>query len=168
MDRISPLLDQYPGPLKLPMSARQRVFLWLGTLALAMGSVSWVAVSGTVWSWLGAAFLLVCAGLFVRTLLRAEFCMILDSEGFSTTAGVQHNKRKWAEVCDFAVVKDEINPFETHIGFNLTSRARASGELPDWRDLTLDSYGGLTNAESVRLLSQWRERALAERSTSAA
>jgi hypothetical protein len=50
-----------------------------------------------------------------------------------------------------------------------SNRARPSNELPDWRDVTLmDSYGEFTNAERVQLLSRWRERALAERPTSAA
>jgi hypothetical protein len=131
MDRVSALLDQYPGPVKLPVSAGRKVFMYMGAIACAVGSIGWVMVSGTLWSWLGAAFLLFCAGLSVKVLIRGEFCMILDRQGFNTTWGVQHNEYKWAEVCDFAVVKDGINPLQTHVGFNRSDRARASKELPD-------------------------------------
>jgi hypothetical protein len=79
------------------------------------------------------------------------------------TEGVQHTEYKWSDIGDFAIVKDGINPFETHIGFNLRNRARAAGELPEWRDVSLmNTYGELTNAEGVQLRSQWQARALAE------
>lgn len=148
------------------MSAGRKAFLFAGAIAFAVGCIWWVIVSGSLWSWLGAPVLLVCAGFMVRTLIRSGFFMILDRRGFSETEGVQHTEYKWSDIGDFAVVKDGINPFETHIGFNLRSRARAAGELLEWRDISLmNTYGDLTVAEGVQLLSQWQARALAEMSS---
>ena len=168
MDHITPLLAQYPGPLKLQMSRTQRLMLPAVATAFTVGCLaSALDPANGAWRWLagpGAIFFLVIAGVAVVMLRRNRFHLVLDAQGFVTTTGVSHQQRKWTNVSDFAVVKDGINPFKTNVGYNYAggrSSTPRRKELPDWRDGELPDAYGLTVAECVELMSRWRERALA-------
>ena len=165
MDRITPLLAQYPGPLKLRGSWRERLLLPAVAIALAVGSVaSALDPTNGAWrwlAWLGAIFFLACAYAVVAALRRDSYHLVLDAKGFGTTFGVNRKDYKWADVFDFAIIKDGLVPFKTNVGFNHAGGDVARRQrLPRWRDVQLPASYGLTSAECVELLSRWRERAL--------
>jgi hypothetical protein len=169
MDRITPLLAQYPGPLKLQMSRSQRLLMPAVAVALAGGCVaSALDPTNGAWRWLallGVIFFLACGGAAVAMLRRDRLHLVLDAQGFVFTSGANRRSYKWTDVSDFAVVGDALVPLKTRVGFNYAggrSSRRQGQELPDWRDARLSDTYGLSVAECVELLSQWQQRALSK------
>jgi hypothetical protein len=162
MDRVASLLEQYPGPVRLPRSRGRLIFL-LATTIFMFGTAAYYAIppdKHDIAGWLPVIFCILCATVIALAFLHGEFELVLDNNGFSICESRHSRRFEWAEVKDFAVIPDELMFFRKRVGFN-----RADTELDEtngfqWRNFHLPESYGLTNAECVRLLSLWQERAL--------
>lgn len=171
MDRVSTLLEQFPGPVRLRPSRGK----WFALLALGAAFTAAGIVKN---SWIGAAFfgLGTLAAAFVMFI--GGFEMTLDGDGFSWRAARLFERWRWVDVGDFAVVEYVAAmpgaSLRKRVGFNDRrsdkTRSQRTGELLSdvltGRDCSIpDNSGfssfGLPIEDLARLMSQWQERALA-------
>ncbi len=148
MDRVSTLLAQFPGPVRLAVSRLK----WLAYMVLAAGFT-------------------VAAVYSIIEPVPGASEMALDGGGLTLRTTYRDQRWNWTDVSDFAVVNDDLVPLRRRVGFN-EKRARRGRfatavkqftDSPRWRDIVLtDSYGGLSVDDCVRLLSLWQQRALSE------
>jgi hypothetical protein len=85
MDRVTPLLAQFPGPLMLqPCKRKWFVMLAASGLFTVGGVIEAVSSnSGNLSNWIGAAFFGLCTIGSVYIIFFASFEMTLDGDGFS-------------------------------------------------------------------------------------
>ena len=162
MDRVALLLEQYPGPVKLGMSAGRAVYL-LAAAVLLFGGAAFYLIrpneNGIV-GWLSVILCTAVATGFALTRLRRGFELVLDKDGFGICEAHQWRRFKWAEVENFAVVGDELMLFRKRVGFNRANTVIDETDGQVRRTFNLPESYGLTNEGCVRLMSQWQERAL--------
>lgn len=168
MDRVAPLLAQFPGPLMLRPSKRK----WFVMLAVAglftAGGVSEAVSSnsGNILDWIGAVFFGLCTIGFVYMIFFAGFEMTLDGDGFSWCGGRLSEQWQWTDVRDFAVV--EYAPgapgaaLRKRVGFS-NIRLNKSNSQKAVPDAFGSSSFGLPMADLARLMSEWQKRAVALR-----
>jgi hypothetical protein len=167
MDRITPLLAQYPGPVTLRIPGNQRLALFAVAVGILVGTLIWAVVPSTdasILARLGVILFAICLSAIVAAVAwaRDRYTLVLDAQGFATTSASSRTQYIWTEVQDFAVVKDDLAP-RSYIGFDrVGSDPSVRQRLPNWRDVTLSESYGLTVAECVELLSHWQQRALSK------
>jgi hypothetical protein len=183
MDRVSDLLAQFPGPLTL----RPSRWKWLMLLAVG-GAFAGAGLADNInsgsahaWSWLGVAFFGALTVGAAIAIFVADLRITLDADGFVLRVGKRSERWHWIDVADIAVAAYAPGmrgaTLRRRIGFNDVRPAKGKsqivGELVSravtGRDCALpDAYGassyGLPMEDLARLMSQWRERAIAEQS----
>ena len=185
MDRVAPLLAQFPGPLTLRPSKRK----WFVMLAVAgLFTVDGVAEavssnSGNILNWIGAGFFGLCTIGFVYMIFFAGFEMALDGDGLRWRGGRLSEHWQWTDVRDFAVVEYASGApgaaLRKCVGFSdirlNKSKSQKAGELISGamtgRDcLVPDAFSsssfGLPMEDLARLMSEWQKRAVALRGAS--
>ena len=184
MDRVGPILAQFPKPVTLAASR----WKWWGILAggavfSAAGVVEAInSTSGSISDWLGAAFFGLATAGSAIALHIGRFEITLDADAFTYRIARQSERWRWEDAGDFAVV--EYLPgvrgasLRKQIGFNdkrlVKTMSLILGEglntvligrdcfLPD---INGSSAYGLPMEDLALLMSQWQERALAMRRT---
>ncbi len=182
MDRVAPLLAQFPGPLTLRPSKRK----WFVLLAVAglftAGGVSEAVISGSgnILDWIGPVFFGLCTIAVVYMIFFADFKMTLDGDGFSWRGGRLFEQWQWTDVADFAVIDYASGApgaaLRKRVGFSdmrlNKSKSQKAGEILSGamtsRDCVVpDAYGsssfGLPMTDLARLMSEWQKRAVALR-----
>ena len=174
MDRVSTLLAQFPGPVRLCVSRLK----WLAYVALAAGftasAVDLIIEPGgrhVIVGWFGAIFFSVGMVAAAVMIVPGASEMALDGGGLTLRTNYRDRRWTWTDVSDFAVVNDDLIPLCRRVGFNekraprgrFVTAVKRSTDWPRWRNVVLtDSYGGLSVDDCVRLLSLWQQRALSE------
>lgn len=171
MDRVSTLLAQFPGPVRLPATK------WVSLCVLAVGAIfaaGTISESGlrVIASWsglLGTLFFILCMGAAAVSILPGASEIVLDQDGVTACELYQRRHWRWTEIGDFALVPDSLMPLK-RVGFNFkgadsgtpAKASEQSGELPPWRSCVLRNSYGLRKDDCVRLLSPWQQRAFAD------
>ena len=174
MDRVSTLLAQFPGPVRLAVFRLK----WLAYMALAagftVGAVDLIVEPGgrhVIMGWLGAIIFPLGVGAAAVMMVPGASEIALDADGLTLRTTYRARRWTWTDVSDFAVVNDDLIPRLRRIGFDeqrahrgrFASAVKQFTDSPRWRDIVLtDSYGGLSVEDCVRLLSLWQQRALSE------
>jgi hypothetical protein len=182
MDRVDTLLAQFPGPLVLrPSKGKWLLFLAVAAL-FTIGGLGQAITSGSagILDWIGVAFFGLCTAGFIYMTFFAGFEMTLDAEGFGWRSGRLSERWRWIDADDFAVVEYAAGTtgatFRKRVGFNdkrpSKTASQTAGEFltgaMTGRDCAVpDAYGGSTFGlpmeDLARLMTRWRERALARR-----
>jgi hypothetical protein len=172
MDRISALLAQFPGPVRLAVSRLKWLAYMVVAAGFTVGAVDWIIEPGSrhvILGWFGA--IIFSAGTVAAAVMMVPGAseLALDGNGLTLRMTYRDRRWRWTDLSDFAVVDDDLIPRCRRVGFN-ERRAHRSGfatavkqftDSPRWRDVVLtDSYGGLSVDDCVRLLSLWQQRAL--------
>jgi hypothetical protein len=156
------MLEQFPGPLIL----RQSKFSWLVLAALPLTPLAYLVVkfwpllaSATMKGWLvfGVSIAIVwvpLAMIAAMGIARGLTRMVLDSDGFEVRTLGGTLRKRWRDVSGFS-------PFLMLVLYRHRSPA---GGIWKWlnRDLFLLAYFGLGTKSLVRLMTEWRERALSQ------
>jgi hypothetical protein len=167
--RVDTILARFPGPVTLYMSRLKRLLMVVIGAPVAV-LCAWILFAGHAHlsDRGGAAVIVGIAMLWAGgTAIAGAFMlrrpgmgsMTLDLDGFETS-GLYGNvdRIRWRDVTEF-----ELRPFPKFGGgsFELVARADLlnAPSVPIWGMLP-DNYG-LTEAEIVRLMNEWRARALA-------
>ena len=157
------ILARFPGPVTLSASRRKWLLLLLFAAAMTAGGAFMVATAEP-WGWAVLAFFAVGTIISVVTLMPGASGLTLDRDGFTITSLFRAHRSRWQDVTGFQAITIPFSGRAT-VGFDdvtaegkalaavSTAMAGRSGALPD-------TYG-LAVEELVRLLAQWRERALA-------
>jgi hypothetical protein len=174
MDRVSTLLAQFPGPVRLAVSKLK----WLAYVALAAGftiaAIDSIIEPGSrhvVVGWFGTIVFSLGMVAAAVMIVPGASEMALDGAGLTLRTTYRDRRWTWTDVSDFAVVNDDLIPLCRRVGFNekrahrgrFATAVKRFTDSPRWRDVVLtDSYGGLSVDDCVRLLSLWQQRALSE------
>jgi hypothetical protein len=171
LDPVAPILDRFPGPVVITDSRFRRVARCVGaTLFIAL--FAWVSLRSRDWSgdwddfhamWFAFAAL-VCVGVEL-SVVAAAFSDLnsttLDAEGFEVRRPLTHRRRSWKDVDGF-----EAEWFRRlrRVSYTNSSPATDSVRFYQWiagnRERFVYTYG-FGRSDFARLLTQWRERALA-------
>ncbi len=172
MDRVSTLLAQFPGPVRLAVSRLKWLTFMAVSAGFTVGAIDWIIEPGSrhvVVGWFGAVIFSVSTVAAAVMIVPGASELALDGNGLTLRMTYRDRRWTWTDVSDFAVVNDDLVPLRRRVGFNekrahRTRFATAVKEFTDsplWRDVVLtDSYGGLSVDDCVRLLSLWQQRAL--------
>jgi hypothetical protein len=179
MDRVAPLLAQFPGPLRLAASRWKWLPLLVAGVVFTASGINWIREPNgehVVLGWFGAIFFGICTATIIICLSPRAFQVVLDKNGFTTSVAYRRQRWEWADVGDFAVVTDRMMPavvgasrkLRMRPGFNdrrtnkskLTAVGEQLSEIMTGRDFTLPDSYGLPVMDFVRLMTLWQQRAL--------
>ena len=158
-----PILERFPGPVTLHISARKKL------LALALGSgllvfsiyllVAPGIISGTYETIMACLSVLLFGGLTVRAVImllaRSAARLTLDADGFEVSTVFWHVPTPWRTVRGFRVEETGDDKVKRIVYDVLT----AGGERAQETGTLLDNYG-LPDGDLARLMNEWRRRAL--------
>lgn len=181
MDRVAPLLAQFPGPVTL---AASRWKWWgivaAGVLFTAAGIVkNTSSSSNSIMDWFGVVFFGVATAAAAFG-VYSRFEMTLDVDAFTCRLARRSERWRWDDVGDFAVVEYAAGTrgasLRKRVGFNDKTLAKTTSQrlgeglsnaLTGRNCFLPDPYGsssfGLPMEDLARLMSHWQERALAAR-----
>jgi len=121
MDRVSILLAQFPGPVRLAVSRLK----WLAYMALAagftVGAVDLIIEPGgrhVIAGWFGAVFFSLGMVAAAVMIVPGASEMALDGDGLTLRTTYRARRWTWTDVSDFAVVNDDLVPLRRRVGFN--------------------------------------------------
>ena len=164
-DKSDAILPVFPGPLTLYPSRRKWLLVLLGCGVFDAGGFGMVAQAAP-WGWYVLIVFALGTVIAAVALLPGAASLKLDREGFETTSLFRRRRTRWQDATGFEpasippsmlkmVVYDDINAAGRAVaGLSVAIAGRNAG-LPD-------TYG-LSAADLARLMTRWRERALASR-----
>ena len=157
------ILARFPGPVTLYPSRRKWLLLLLFAAALTAGGVHMVATAEPR-GWAVLVFFAVGTIISAVMLMPGAAGLTLDRDGFTIMSLFRANRSRWQDVSGFQAI---TIPFSRRamVGFDdVTAKGKALAELSTaiaGRSGALPDTYGLAVEELVRLMAQWRERALA-------
>lgn len=180
MDRISNLLAQFPGPLRLAVSRRKWLGLFAAGAVFTGYGIAQNIASGSIGilNWIGVVFFGVLTVAGAVAVFLGGFEMTLDAEGFTLRVARRSERWRWTEVGDFAVVEYLAGTpgasLRKRVGFNDKRPDRGTSQRVGERissvltgrecalpDVNFSTAFGLPMEDLARLMSQWQERAMA-------
>jgi hypothetical protein len=168
MDRVDTILVRFPGPVRLYISRLKRILMVvIGAPVAAL--LAWILYADIfadlgrpeVGTKVGIWFLMLLSGAIAVSgvvLLRRPGVgfMTLDADGFGTSHIFGAEKRtRWRDVSEFEL-RDRPGSVGTYDPVAMYDLPNA----PSWPWRMLPDNYGLTEAEIVRLMNEWRARAL--------
>ena len=155
------ILARFPGPVTLYPSRRKWLLLLLFSAVLAAEGVHMVATAEPH-GWAVLIFFGVGTIVSAVMLVPGAAGLTLDRDGFTLISLFRANRSRWQDVSGFQAIT--ISP-KTMVGFDdATAKGKALAELSTaiaGRSGALPDTYGLAVEELVRLMVQWRERAVA-------
>ena len=176
VNKVDAILARFPGPVTLRVSRLKMLGLLAGSLAFVVGSIFLIVfVKGDpetlVAGIAGVLFFGACAVIGAVMLLPGAGSLTLDVQGFEVCSFFRRNRIAWPQASRFTVAAlslpddnnkrmvgyddDRLQGFGAEFSRDAIGRNAA---LPDTYRLSLE--------ELARLMTEWRERALAQRSHS--
>jgi hypothetical protein len=157
------ILSRFPGAVTLYPSRRKWLLVLLGcALFTAVGIVMVSQAAGG--GWFVAIFFAVGAIVAAFMLLPGAGALALDADGFQATSLFRRRRTRWQDVTGFEAV--QIPPsMQKMIVFDdskMTGRtiAKLNAAIAGHNAGLPDTYG-LLGDDLARLMTQWRQRAVA-------
>ncbi len=156
------ILAQFPGPVTLYPSRRKWLLLLLTAAAFTAAGVDMV-VTAHPHGW--AVLIFFGAGMIVSTvmLLPGAAQLTLDRDGFTAVSLFRASRSRWQNVTGFQAISIPYSA-KAMVGFDdVTAKGKALAELSTamaGRSGALPDNYGISVEELVRLMAQWRERAV--------
>jgi len=159
------ILQTIPGPLTLYPSRRKWILMLLGCGVFDAIGIEMVA-DAAPWGWFGLIFFGLCTIIAAVMLLPGAASLELDRDGFQATTLFRRHRTRWQDVTGFEPVSippsmqkmvayDDVNAAGRPLANLSVAIAGRNSALPD-------TYG-LSAAGLARVMTQWREQALASR-----
>lgn len=176
VDKVNDILARFPGPVTLRVSLRKMLALFFGSLGFVLVGVLLIVFvkddpEARIAGMASIVFFGACALIGAVMLLPGAGSLTLQAQGFEICSLFRRNRVAWPQASRFAVVTlplpdggsnrmvgyddDKLKGFGADFSRDKLGRNAA---LPDSYGLSLD--------ELARLLTEWRERALAQRAPS--
>jgi hypothetical protein len=162
--QVETILLQFPGPVTLYRSRRKWLLVLLGCLVFTAAGIGMVADNNDPWGWFTLIFFGLGSVIAARSLLPGAGALTLEQNGFVIRNLFHSYRVPWQDAAEFEAV--EIPPsmlkmvvFDQQSTVNRTlsklnvAIAGHNGSLPDTYGLSADTL--------ARLMTLWRERALA-------
>jgi TM2 domain-containing membrane protein YozV len=153
-DPIAPLLARFPGPVTLRPSLRTSLIALAFCVVLIALGVARVLNGELVVGWTQVVLMGAVVVYVIVSLLPGGSALILDGNGFTIRGRFRSRSHQWASTNSFEAVSIGRGRY-VMFDDRQAVKIHHTGGLPD-------SYG-LTDDEMVRLMSQWRQRAVASR-----
>jgi hypothetical protein len=161
------ILSQFPGPVTLRPSLFKWIGLFLGGVsatAFFVWSIWFFAIRGEPMYVIGGVLFVLCfaplVSLLGGALIRHSMYMMLDAAGFEFRDTWSRTRRLWKDV-------DRFTSLTLFVAYDDATRKPGLWNRSDTLFLIgrnsrlFDTYGFRT-ADFARLLTAWRERALAQ------
>jgi hypothetical protein len=156
------ILARFPGPVTLKPSRRKWLLLLLTAAAFTAAGVDMV-VTAQPHGW--AVLIFFGAGTIVSVvmLLPGAGGLTLDRDGFTIISLFRANRSRWQNVTGFQAISVPFSS-KAMVGFDdVTAKGNALAAVSTamaGRGAALPDTYGLAVEELVRLMTQWRERAV--------
>jgi hypothetical protein len=171
-DKVDAILARFPGPVTLRVNRLRAA----GVLAI---SLAFVAVCifllharptdfdalDVVMTWAGLVFFGAGAAIMAVMLLPGAGSLTLAADGFEMCSLFRRHRTPWRQASDFTIGRFRqrgMRPLVAYEDAKLTGFAADTSRSLVGRNAALPDTYGLSHAELVRLLTQWRKRALGE------
>jgi hypothetical protein len=160
--QIESIVARFPGPAALYPSRRKWLLVFAGCALFVAGGAGMIA-SGEQTGW----FVLIVFGLFAATaavmLLPGAGSLTLDGEGFETVSLFRRRRARWQDVTEFKVVRipPSMQRMVVYDDRTLTGGIAKLNAAIAGKGAGLPDTYGLSADEIARLMSSWRDRALA-------
>ncbi|TPQ41825.1 hypothetical protein C2U70_02295 [Bradyrhizobium guangdongense] len=176
VDKVNDILARFPGPVTLRVSLLKMLALFLGSLGFVLIGVLLIVFvkddpEARIAGLASVVFFGACAVIGAVMLLPGAGSLTLEAKGFEVRSLFRRNHVAWPQASRFAVVTLQLPNGGSNrmVGYDddklkglgadfSRDKIGRSAALPD-------SYG-LSLEELTRLLTEWRERALAQRAQS--
>jgi hypothetical protein len=172
---VDTILARYPGPVTLTPSRLKTIALFAGSLAFVIGGVWVLRVADDLDSgdrlmlWLSILFFGLCALVGAVMVLPGAGSLTLAADGFEVCNLYKRYRTPWQDVSAFRVqaLDDGEGGFASKSRM-ISFEIRTAGTGPERRGATMvsgalpDNYR-LPKDDLAWLMTQWRERALAQR-----
>ncbi len=158
------ILSRFPGPVTLYTSRRKWLFVFAVCALFSAGGFAMIQDQAT-----GGWYVLVVFGIGAAIAATIMFPgagrLELDADGFACTSLFRRHRVSWRDASNFAAVK--VPPANiTLVGFDDVAVAHrpiaAINVKLVGRNSALPDTFGLAADDLVRLMAEWRERALAQ------
>lgn len=160
------ILARFPGPVTLYPSRRRWLLMVVGCLLFAVGV--WVTGNGNWNSWLGVGFFTFGAIISGIMMLHGAASLTLDAQGFAMTNLYRGNRWQWQDAAGFEA---ETLPrsWQKFVAFDNAKMqnstwARINHALFSKHNAALGDTYGLSAVDLAKLMTQWRDLAIAARS----
>jgi hypothetical protein len=157
------ILRSFPGPVTLYPARRKLLLLLFGCAVFDAIGIKMVA-DGASWGWPGLIFFGLGTVVAAVMLVPGAALLVLDRDGFQTTSLFRRRQTCWQDVSGFAPVSipPSMLKLVAYDDVKVAGRtvARVNSVLAGRNTALSDTYG-LSAAELARVMTQWRERALA-------
>jgi hypothetical protein len=176
VNKVDAILARFPGPVTLRVSRLKVLALFAGSLAFVVGGVCLIVfVKGDPEARLagmaGVLFFGVCAVIAAVMMLPGAGSLTLDAEGFEVCSLFRRRRIAWPQASRFTVATLKLpgNNDQHMVGYDDDALKGFGADFSRdklGRNAALPDTYRLSHEELARLLTAWRERALAQRSHS--
>jgi hypothetical protein len=173
VDKVDVILARFPGPVTLRVSRLKMLALFAGSLAFVAGGVFLIVfVKGDPEALLaGIASILffgACAVIGAVMLLPGAGSLTLDAEGFEVCSLFRRHRIAWPQASRFTVATLALpgKNDKRMVGYDVDGLKGVAAEFSRdaiGRNAALPDTYRLSFEELARLMTGWRQRALAQR-----
>ena len=164
-DQSDAILLGFPGPLTLRPSMRKWLLVLLGCGVFDAGGL-WMVARAAPWGWYVLIAFALGTIIAAMMLLPGAASLELDRDSFQTTTLFRRHRMRWQDVSEFEPVSipPSMQKMVAYDDVNVAGRplAHLSVAIAGHNSALPDTYG-LSAAGLARVMTRWRERALALR-----
>jgi hypothetical protein len=166
-ETVDAILRGLPGPVTLYPSRRRLILILFGCAVFDAIGIKMVA-DGAPSGWPGLIFFGLCTISAAGALLPGAVSLKVDQDGFQETRLFRPRGSRWQDVSGFGWGAIGASKFVVYDDVNLAGRAFTMIKLiamlnivTTGKNAGLANTYGLSAADLARVMTQWRERALA-------
>ena len=175
-NKVDAILAGFPGPVMLRVSRLKVLALLAGSLAFVAGGILLIVFvkddpEARLAGLAGIVFFGACALIGAVMLLPGAGSLTLDVGGFEVCSLFRRNRITWPQASRFTVTTLPLPDADSQhmVGYDDDRLKGFGAEFSRdkiGRNAALPDTYGLSHEELARLMTEWRERALARRSHS--
>ena len=176
VNKVDAILARFPGPVTLRASRLKMLALLAGSLAFVVGGILLIRFAkddpeARLAGLAGVLFFGACAVIGAVMLLPGAGSLTLDAGGFEVCSLFRRNRIGWPQANRFIVSTLRLSGADKKhmVGYD-DDRLKGFGadfsRVKIGRNAALPDTYGLSHEELARLMTEWRERVLAQRSHS--
>ena len=176
VNKVDAILARFPGPVMLRVSRLKVLALLAASLAFVAGGILLIVFvkddpEARLAGLAGILFFGACALIGAVMLLPGAGSLTLDVGGFEVCSLFRRNRITWPQASRFTVTTLPLPDADSQhmVGYDDDRLKGFGAEFSRdkiGRNAALPDTYGLSHEELARLMTEWRERALARRSHS--
>lgn len=172
-NKVDAILARFPGPVTLGVNRLKMLALLAGSLAFVAGGILLIVFvkddpEAVIAGIASVAFFGACAAIGAVMLLPGAANLTLDGGGFEVCSLFRRNRVAWPHAGRFTAATLSLpgGNRKAMVGYDQDGLKGAGADFSRnaiGRNAALPDTYGLSVEELARLLTEWRERALAQR-----